>query len=125
MPPSEDELRASWQAKVRHYDDLLQYVGWEHLRPFREVVVAVAASEWAGRLLASSSHERLVVVAPGRWPIRHVCVVPATDGQAHIPRRESVNETDCGRVPMESLYQAIQQHFEWLVSNPRRTKRCT
>jgi hypothetical protein len=121
MTPTEDELRASWSAKVRYYDDFFQYVGWDHLRPLREAVAAITASEWAGRLLAGSSHERLVIVAPGRWPIRHVCVIPTTDGLARILRRDSVSETDCGQVSMEGLFEALQPHLEWLVSKTRRT----
>jgi hypothetical protein len=119
MVPTEEELRASWLAKVRSDDDFFQDVGWAHLQPLREAVAALAASEWAGRLLAGSSHERLVVVALGRWPIRHVCVIPTTDGLARILRRDSDWETHCGQVLMEGLFEALRQHLEWLVSKTR------
>jgi hypothetical protein len=122
MDPAEDTFRSSWLAKVRLYDELLSFVGWEYLRPFRTVIATIAASDWAARLLVTSSHERLIVECPGRWPIRRLILSPGA-GIVHVSRLEGAQETDDGEVPVAAAFETLYPLFEWLVSIPQRTTR--
>jgi hypothetical protein len=109
-----DSWRALWVTILHRYDDLISMPAWAHLRPFRDVVAALASSSWAGRLCPGTSHENLAVHVPDRWPPRVVQMFPSAERLRIV--RQGELQADGVRheeVPMKSAVEALVPHLEW------------
>jgi hypothetical protein len=100
-------MNDSWKEAVALYDSLIES-GWQHIRPFRELVQALANSGEASGLTALTSHETLIISPYTRYPDwfegRHVRVHPLKDGTIRIdrvPQRYDRHPTETWTLPLE------------------------
>jgi hypothetical protein len=79
----------SWEYALRRYDRLMHSdAGWEGIDAYRQLVAAVAASEFASRLYALHSLDFLVISPANGWPARSsrpsITLRPRADGQVTL-----------------------------------------
>jgi hypothetical protein len=104
----------SWTEALALYDRLVE-AGWQHIRPFRQLVSELSLSDEASGLTAVTSHETLIVSPYTRYPDwfegRHVRVLPLTNGTIRIdrvPKRFDRHATETWTVPLEEAQARIK-----------------
>lgn len=118
LPP-----RGSWEEVLRRYGAKPNDGWFACIKPFARLVARVAASPWAERLYASTSHHWLVVAQVAGFPERierpHLVVGPMP-GEVEIERRRPPSlpfqPVDRVVVPIENAWDPLVDGFEWLVA---------
>ncbi len=109
MRAVDDVTNDSWQKALSFYDSL-SGADWEHIREFRALVSAIAASDEARGLTAITSHEVLILSPYSRHPDwfegRRLELQPLVDGNIRIVRH-SVRPPDSWTLPPDQALREV------------------
>jgi hypothetical protein len=112
----------TWKRILEFYDGFPKNGWWEHLKPFRHLVVSrIIESPFCELLSASQSHETLVISVIENWPERldhpHITVSPLRSEallQTYRSTDELVEELRCTLeetwVKLEPMLRRLVEH---------------
>lgn len=113
------EAQTTWQNLLPFYDEFEQHEGWEHIRPFRQLVAHLAETPFACRLFATTSHEILVVSPVATYPEWRKCpfvaIRPQKDAitvEYWLKEHQMLEKTECA---FSSAREAVIPFLERLI----------